>query len=84
MNPNTLTAAGSFLQRYNPGKPISLGALATHHIIDEDLSGCPPHTDFRLPEGIEYLIGYNVDYDWRVIGDLFTPPSPQSHQEAFL
>jgi exodeoxyribonuclease X len=67
-DPNTLTSAGSFLQRYNPGKPISLGALATHHIMDEDLVDCPPHSDFRLPDGIEYLVGYNVDYDWKVIG----------------
>jgi exodeoxyribonuclease X len=54
--------------RYNPGKPIELGALATHHIMDEDLVDCPPYTDFRLPDGVEYLIGYNVDYDWGVIG----------------
>jgi exodeoxyribonuclease X len=67
-DPNTLKSEGSFLQRYNPGKPIDLGALATHHIMDEDLVDCPPHTDFRLPDGIEYLIGYNVDYDWKVIG----------------
>jgi len=57
-----------FCRRYNPGKPIDLGALATHHIMDEDLVDCPPYTDFRLPDGIEYLIGYNVDYDWKVIG----------------
>jgi hypothetical protein len=37
--------------------------------MDEDLVDCPPHSDFRLPEGIEYLVGYNVDYDWRVIGE---------------
>jgi exodeoxyribonuclease X len=53
-DPNTLTVEGSFLQRYNPGKPIALGALATHHIMDEDLADCPPYTDFRLPAGIEY------------------------------
>jgi exodeoxyribonuclease X len=68
-DPNTLKAEGSFLQRYNPGKPIALGALATHHIMDEELVDCPPYTDFRLPEGTEYLVGYNIDYDWRVIGE---------------
>jgi len=31
-----------FLQRYNPHKPIALGALATHHIYDEELTDCPP------------------------------------------
>jgi exodeoxyribonuclease X len=30
---------------------------------------CPPYTDFRLPAGIEYLVGYNVDYDWHVVGE---------------
>lgn len=67
-DPNTLKSEGSFLQRYNPGKQIDLGALATHHIMDEDLADCPPYTDFRLPDGTEYLIGYNIDYDWKVIG----------------
>ena len=68
-DPNDLTPTERFCQRYNPGKPIALGALATHHIMDEDLVDCPPYTDFRLPDGIEYLVGYNIDYDWRVIGE---------------
>jgi exodeoxyribonuclease X len=68
-DPNNLVPTETFLQRYNPGKPIALGALATHHIMDEDLAACPPHTEFRLPDGIDYLVGYNVDYDWRVIGE---------------
>jgi exodeoxyribonuclease X len=67
-NPNDLTPTERFLQRYNPGKPIALGALATHHIMDEDLVGCPPSSDFRLPAGVEYMVGYNIDYDWKVIG----------------
>ena len=67
-HPSNLTPEEKFLQRYNPGKPIALGALATHHIMDEDLVACPPHTDFRLPEGVQYLVGYNIDYDWKVIG----------------
>ena len=35
------TVTNPFVQRYNPGKPITLGALATHHIMDEDLIDCP-------------------------------------------
>jgi len=58
-----------FHQRYNPGKPIELGALATHHIMDEDLQGCPAYSDFTLPPTTEYLIGHNVDYDWKLIGE---------------
>lgn len=54
--------------RYNPGKPISTGAMATHGIMDEDLVGFPPPSDFKLPDNASYLIGHNVDFDWEVIG----------------
>lgn len=64
----TLQAVESFCQRYNPGKPIETGAMATHHILDEELADCPPADTFRLPDCVEYLIGHNVDYDWAVIG----------------
>ena len=57
-----------WVQRYNPGKPISLGALATHHILDEELVSCPPSTSFKLPAGTKYLIGHNIDFDWVAIG----------------
>jgi len=67
-SPTDLAPTERFLQRYNPGKPIALGALATHHIMDEDLVDCPPSSDFRLPPDTQYLIGYNIDYDWKVVG----------------
>jgi exodeoxyribonuclease X len=57
-----------WVQRYNPGKPISLGALATHHIMDEELVNCPASSSFRLPGGTKYLIGHNIDFDWVAIG----------------
>jgi exodeoxyribonuclease X len=57
-----------FVQRYNPGKQISLGALATHHIMDEELVDCPSASSFKLPDGVGYIIGHNVDFDWEVIG----------------
>ena len=63
-----LTVVRPFEQRYNPGKPITLGALATHHIMDEELVGCPPASSFSLPDDIEYIIGHNIDFDWEVIG----------------
>lgn len=59
-----LAVTGEFLQRYKPSKPIELGALATSHILDEELVECPPHDSFKLPEDATYLIGHNVDYDW--------------------
>ena len=58
----------TFNQRYNPGKPIELGALATHHIMDEDLLTAPSYTEFALQPETDIIIGHNVDYDWEVIG----------------
>lgn len=69
-SPETLLdyAAGvSFCQRYDPGVPSSLGALATHHILDSELVGCPPSEIFSLPD-VRYLVGHNVDFDWRMAG----------------
>jgi len=65
---SSIAVTDSFLQRYKPGKPIELSALATSHILDEELEGFAPHTSFKLPVDTEYLIGHNIDYDWRVIG----------------
>ncbi|TAM15926.1 MAG: 3'-5' exonuclease [Pandoraea sp.] len=68
-DPFTLSPEDEFEGRYNPGKPIELGALSTHHILDEELVNCPTASEFALPPGVEYLIGHNVDYDWKVIGE---------------
>ena len=62
------TVTNPFVQRYNPGKQISLGALATHHIMDEELVDCPSASSFKLPDDVSYIIGHNVDFDWEVIG----------------
>ena len=56
-------------QRFKPGKPISLGAMATHHIIEEDLAEEPPWVKpWPLPPGVDVLIGHNIDFDWQAIG----------------
>lgn len=67
-SPATLNVIEQFEQRYRPTQPITLGALATHHIYDEELVDCPPHTDFKLPADVKYIIGHNIDYDWKAIG----------------
>ena len=67
-NLKPLNISESFNQRYRPNKTIELGAVATHHILDEELVNCPLHTEFQLPQNVEYLIGHNIDYDWNVIG----------------
>lgn len=57
--------------RFSSDRAISLGAMATHHIIDEDLQGFPrfsfPNHDLAAM-GIEFVIGHNVDFDWKMIG----------------
>jgi len=57
-----------FCQRYKPTKPISYGAMGVHHIHDLDLVDCPPPSEFKLPDGVDFLIGHSIDFDWRIIG----------------
>lgn len=56
----------SAVERFKPSRPIELGALATHHILPDELADCPPVPEkFDLPP---YIIGHNVDYDWKALG----------------
>lgn len=57
-----------FHQRYLPTVPIQLGAQATHHIICSDLTGKPSPKEFNLP-ACSFLIGHNIDFDWRFVGE---------------
>lgn len=59
---------GEYCERFLPSVDITLGAISTHHIILSDLQGCRPSTDFMLP-GLEYLIGHNIDFDWKMAGE---------------
>lgn len=66
---NDLSAPpGEYLQRFKPSVPITYGAQAVHHIIHQDLVGCPPSEAFELPDGTTHLVGHNVDFDWRMAG----------------
>lgn len=67
--PTDLEVMEDSLERFDPDKAIEYGAMATHHITAADVQGKALWTTFRLPPGIEYLIGHNVDFDWRVIGE---------------
>lgn len=64
-------------KRFNPLKPISLGSMATSHICDEDVANEPPHTDFRLPSSVEYLVGHNIDYDMQVLKNAGVTHTPK-------
>ncbi len=67
-NPYTLDIVDEYCERFKPTQPISLGALSTHHILDEELQNCPPSRSFALPQDVQYIIGHNIDYDWEVSG----------------
>lgn len=70
--PRPLTEVGDVahrIYRFSSDRRISLGAMATHHIIEEDLEGFPPFIGWDpADEGIEYIVGHNVDFDWRMLG----------------
>ncbi|MFW1952031.1 putative quorum-sensing-regulated virulence factor [Acinetobacter beijerinckii] len=57
----------AFDEYFSCPEPISYGAMAVHHILESDIAGKPSYETFRLPEGIEYIIGHNVDYDIQAI-----------------
>ena len=55
--------------RFKPRKPIALGALATHHILDEELEEKPQWMGVWFPPGRpEYIVGHAIDFDWQAIG----------------
>lgn len=58
----------TFEQRYKPDSAIDFGAMAVHHILPSELEDCPPSGSFQLPDGVEYLIGHSIDFDWEAIG----------------
>lgn len=63
-----LSNKSKFEQRYNNERDISAGAKATHHIIEKDLINEPSYSKFKFPDGVEYIVGHKIDFDWGVIG----------------
>lgn len=55
-------------KRFKPTKPITFGAMAVHHILPRELEDCPPPSSFTLPDGVEFLVGHSIDFDWHAIG----------------
>lgn len=58
----------TFNQFYRPSKEIELGALCVHHIGLKDLIDCYSSATAKLPADAEYIIGHNVDFDWKALG----------------
>lgn len=61
----------NYWERFKPSKAMQFSAIATHHILPEDLVDCPPTSSFMLPAAAQYLAGHNIDFDWKAIG---SPP----------
>lgn len=58
-----------YCERFRATVPINLGAQAVHHIIASDLARCRESSKFDLPDDAGYLIGHNIDFDWRMSGE---------------
>ena len=59
---------GEFFDEYfSCPEPIALGALATHHILETDIAEKPSFDTFKMPQGVQYLIGHNIDYDIKAV-----------------
>ena len=56
-----------FDEYFSCPEPIALGALATHHILETDIAEKPSYDTFKMPQGVQYLIGHNIDYDIKAI-----------------
>lgn len=56
-----------FNKRFNPGKPIELGASKITGIYDSDVRDCDPIDTFELPEHT-FFIAHNAIFDHRVLG----------------
>lgn len=64
-----LSDKAEFYQRYKPSKQISFGAMATHHITEEELVNCEPSGSYQLPDDCKYVIGHKVTFDLQCIGN---------------
>jgi len=58
----------SYCERFKPVKPSTYGALAAHNILPSELELCQPSHVATLPMDVDYLIGHNVDFDWKAMG----------------
>lgn len=54
-------------QLFNPGRSIEYGAVATHHIRQEQLNNEMLWENYHFPHKPDYFIGHSVGYDFGVI-----------------
>jgi DNA polymerase-3 subunit epsilon len=63
----------SYIQRFNPERPIDTEAQAIHGICFEDLVGCPKFTDkageiFDRLNNADFLLAHNLAFDAPFVG----------------
>ena len=68
---NLLIGEPVHVERFKPSCKITMGAMAVHHIIPADLENCRPSEAAKLPADAAYIIGHNIDFDWKALG---SPP----------
>jgi len=54
--------------RYRPSMGIHKRAFEVHGIHMRDLLTCKKSEDLVLPKGLKYLLGHNIQYDYRCLG----------------
>jgi exodeoxyribonuclease X len=55
---------------FRPTKPMQLGALATHHIIESTSRTATRGLAAGIPRRApSIVVGHSVDFDWRAIGE---------------
>ncbi|MCF4702757.1 3'-5' exonuclease, partial [Acinetobacter baumannii] len=57
----------AFSRYFSCPEPIDLEAMAVHNIIEADIEGQPSCEAFRLPDGVEFIVGHNIDYDIKAL-----------------
>lgn len=61
-------------ERFLPSIEIKLGAQAVHNILIDDLAGCAPSASIDInSHDIDMMIGHNIDFDWRMLGEPDVP-----------
>ena len=54
--------------RYRPSMDIDKRAIEVHGISFRELLTCPKSEEIKLPEDTTYILGHNVQYDYRCLG----------------
>lgn len=63
-----LDTQAEFMAYYHSGRKICPATMAVHHISDDDVADKPLFDPKTLPN-MAYMIGHNIDYDWKAVNE---------------